>query len=494
MAATALVIVAYMVRLGAAHQGVHGREVEQTEWQKSLLHSVGLASKQRSSEASAQLLERLASKDVRSQLEVCSPEVAKLTPAALAQKVRDEVAVAEVISGFPSISMEGNMCLQEGMSGPHFFESNWQVGVRQKFNFTKGLAWYAIQDAVETKLYGMRPFQTEGEPKSMREAAERAPYCTLNLHRVDAGSPLYGDISAVFSPRVTSVSSVVSAVDTGGWSAMCNQSSEADADVFLRGLSPHAFGQPVNPVWPPPGYNPNCSVYKHFTDLGTSHSFDHLFLINEAYWNSSLGHLLCRLLGPPEKTPIVGADLVHYWEVLPAAQLTYPLAVKFIIATFTSLFGTKNGRRLQTWCKEQGWVLIWSLGLNTGDDYANFWTAVGLNISIPSNNRLADPQVLGNTTAATNMSLPQNAIPSFADAWTKVEASRRAAYMNNRTILKEEWAEAWKALDHQMPSTLHLSALRAGSCADVEGCIGTTPEGDCFCYMHASKTEDSVII
>jgi len=329
----------------------------------------------------------------------------------------------------------------------------------------------------------------------MDEARERAPYCLLNLHRVDAGSPLYGDISAVFSPRIAAASSLVSAVDTGGWTAMCNRSYLRDDEADLHWQGPKGMKPPFEkPGWPPAGYNPNCSAYKKFTELGSLQDFDHLFLVNEEYWNASLGRVVCRLLAPPEKAPVVGADLVHYWEVLPAAQLSYPSAVKFIIGSFPSLFGTGRGLLLQKWCAQQGWVLIWSLGLNTGDTDANFWTAVGLNISIASNQRLVDPQVLRNTTAAANLTMPGNATASLSEHWAKVAHDRQAAHNQNRTISKEEWAKSWFTLDGKLPSSMQLAALRAHSCSDVEGCIGTTPQGDCFCYQNAPGTDDAIVV
>ena len=115
--------------------------------------------------------------------------------------------------------------------------NQWEVRVKHNESFNGGKGWFSVQDDVETKLYGLRPFESHGSPRSDGEAAERsmcaartssthaprahhaallAPYtliymrpchmcataprgryALLNLAGADGGSPLYGDISAV---------------------------------------------------------------------------------------------------------------------------------------------------------------------------------------------------------------------------------------------------------------------------------------------------------
>jgi len=321
-------------------------------------------------------------------------------------------------------------------------------------------------------LYGLKPFRVPGAPQTMEEAVERAPYTMVNLHRTDSGSQLYGDVSVVFANELMAEASVVSAVDTGGWTALCNSSWNLGKKPF--------------PNWPPPGYEANCSAYKNFSGLGTLRHFDHLFLVNEAYWKNSfsLAHVACRLLAPWGSYPIHGKDLFHYWEALPAARLEYPSAVKFVIATFDSLFGRPIGERLQSWCAEQGWVLVWSLGLNN-QTAPNFWSAADLTWPMSSNRRLADPLVLRKTTAGANVSINDQDLSAFRAAWSKANATRHLADAANRTVANTTWASAWASLAQAMPATLHLAPLSANACGDIDNCMGVAAEGGCLCYKPA---------
>ena len=197
--------------------------------------------------------------------------------------------------------------------------------------------WFQTQDDVETKLYGLRPFEAHGAPRNNSEAAERsmcaartstthaprtrhilrrggrtriyictpynicAPrgrYALLNLAGADGGSPLYGDISAVLSPRHVRSVTLLSAIDTGEWTALCNQTRGNTAEgiaAWREGTAPlpgvpwhgarrEGVGWTPNP---PPGWTPSsnytpyapvCDAY-HFT-LGTLDHFDHLILAN----------------------------------------------------------------------------------------------------------------------------------------------------------------------------------------------------------------------
>ena len=158
--------------------------------------------------------------------------------------------------------------------------------------------WFQTQDDVETKLYGLRPFEAHGAPRNNSEAAERSIYALLNLAGADGGSPLYGDISAVLSPRHVRSVTLLSAIDTGEWTALCNQTRGNTAEgiaAWREGTAPLP-GVPWHGVrregvgWtpnPPPGWTPSsnytpyapvCDAY-HFT-LGTLDHFDHLILAN----------------------------------------------------------------------------------------------------------------------------------------------------------------------------------------------------------------------
>jgi len=376
--------------------------------------------------------------------------------------------VSEVISGFRAVPTSfgskwaaPGMSVKEGMHGEPYFENTWQAGVRQDYDFASS-PWWGIMDDIETGVYGARPFEHHGKPKDLREAAERAPYFAVNLRRVDAGSPLYGDVSAVLAPRLARASSAVSAVDTGGWSHLCINASSFES---------------------PPGFFQNCSAYSKDSGMGTLEDFDHLLLVSERYWGFSLGQALCRMVEPWGRTSLRGADLIQYWEALPMAELTYPSSVKFLLGSFPSLFGSGAGAKLQEWCLERGWILVWSLGLNLGDLPAFFWNAPILPQEFPSNQRLADPEVLLRTSASANSTPSAATLRGFQELWLEANATRQRAAMQNSSVSNTTWATMWARLGEALSPDLRLRPLQADACSDVERCVGTTPSGHCLCYQ-----------
>ena len=60
---------------------------------------------------------------------------------------------------------------------------------------------FGAQDHAETFVYGMKPFQVRGAPSTLMEAGERPVYSMVNLNLIDMGSPIYGDVSAVFAQK-----------------------------------------------------------------------------------------------------------------------------------------------------------------------------------------------------------------------------------------------------------------------------------------------------
>lgn len=435
---------------------------ESTAWQRELLASVAQSSAARSADASAELLARLGEPTLRAELLSCSPESANWTAAELLQRLRAEVSVTEVVSGFSSRAWQGQMSLDEATSGTPFFENNWQMGVRHKFNFSGAFGWFDIQDDVESKLYGFKPFARHGQPQTMEEASERTPYFLLNLNRVDAGSTLYGDASVVLSPALVNNVSIIASADTGGWTALCNSTQK-------------------RPEWLPKNYKPNCKSAPNRQALGTLQHTDHLFLMNSDYWNVSLSRSICRMLAPWGQVPVAGRDLIHYFEVMPAANLTYPSAIKFVIGSFPSLFGAAEGDRLRRWCLQNKWALVWSLGLNLGNFSANFWTAGNMTDHFASNWRVVDPEVAAQVGA--NVTASADAERRFELLWARANLTRRIAEVENRSVSNGTWSIMWSEFEAALSKNYRIEPLRAGACGDVGGCIGTAvPSGDCVCY------------
>lgn len=425
----------------------------QTDWQRQLLHQVNHTAHWMSKEFGPQLLDRLDRADVRGLLARCCKEVAQLPAEALVLELRKAVMAAEVVSGFSS-EVNGSFfsfSLSEAEQVDHY-ENLWEVWVRNDVvnNYTHGFDW------LETSFFGFKPFKEPAHPNSMLEARERSAYFLLNSLRSDAGSPLYGDVSVVLKPSFAHATSILSPLDSGSWAGWCHGS-----------YSP-----------PKPSYAHNCSAFPGHQGLGTFQALDHLFGINEAYWSSPAAFLrpLARLLaGEDASTSMVGEDFVRYFEVLPTAEVTFS-DVKFVIADFPSLFGTARGVAVRSWCQKNGWLLLWSLGLNVGfstnQGRPHFWDVFNQPGPFRGRSRLIDPEFLGPLQPWQNVS---SDLDAFNASWQLLQAKRGTAL----PLKPKDFQFAWTALEGQLSPDLWITPVRA-SCPDLDLCVGVTRKG-CLC-------------
>ena len=355
----------------------------QTDFQKKRFAVVREEACEASRRAIPSLLESLNASSFRNKLSV---PYSSWTAEELLQHVRDSFESVEIVSGFsvnpPKSSEYFDMNVEEGMSST-FFESTWDAMCNHNASFDGGKGWWSIQDDVETKIYGLKPFKRRGDPETMSETIERGIYTLLNTARVDAGSPLYGDATVVLNRTFVRDSLLLSAIDTGEWTALCNYSSSSSSP------SASYLSSSSSTTWPPSGYNTVCEAY-NFT-LGTVECYEHLLLPNVNYWNTSLSNLLLRLF-EGHQTNVTSKQLYTYIEGIPAGPLNFPTSVKFMIGSFPDLFGTSGGKMLRDWCAKENWILVWSLGLNLGESY-NFWTAASIESTFESSNRILDPHV-----------------------------------------------------------------------------------------------------
>lgn len=128
-------------------------------------------------------------------------------------------------------------------------------------------------------------------------------------------------------------------------------------------------------------------------------------------WNGSaagaqLGALF-RRMAEPERTAIDSSEIFKYWEANIAGAPLFPAGVKMFVGSFRDLFGTRDGRRLQAWCRARGWVLSWALGEieppNGGGGGGGRPCQPGAGCKdqgSPFLNRTLDPTVFGRTAAA----------------------------------------------------------------------------------------------
>ena len=80
-----------------------------------------------------------------------------------------------------------------------------------------------MQDRAETFQYELKPFRVPGAPATLIEAGERPVYSMVNLNMIDAGSPHYGDVSAVFSNKHILNSTLLSSSRQRFFSAVLHQ-------------------------------------------------------------------------------------------------------------------------------------------------------------------------------------------------------------------------------------------------------------------------------
>jgi len=321
---------------------------------------------------------------------------------------------------------------------------------------------FGYQDHAETYEYGLKPFQSRGAPSTLAEAAERPVYSLVNLNMIDMGSPIYGDVSAIFSNKYIADSTLLSPIDSGMYEMDC-----IDKEDF---------------EWTPPH---NCSAVTAFKHLATLQHNKHLWLINKGFWNR-LGLLhtaLTRMETPWGRHAVPAGSFLNYFEGALLGQLQFPAAIRFLIGCFPALFGTDLGAKLQTWARSRGWALIWALGPNdkaivgeTAD--FNFDLMAGT-LSFEVNKRLIDPLVLSGTTAAASLPLGSNATDKFNQMWVEVAHLRNTTNVTNATM-----AQKIQEIGTLLPQ-LPIRPLMAGDCSEQlknAECVGITLKGSCVCY------------
>jgi len=392
--------------------------------------------------------------------------------------------MSEAIAGMLNSNISSSTTSLEAIPCPHPDEPFLEMHVREADCTTVDIGIsYALANRVaefldwaETENFHVKPFKQGGGAASHEEAAERSFYGLVNIHLVDSGSPLFGEVTAVFSSQFMRQTALIAPVDTGFSSSKCAWNSKDPAMTFPR----------------------NCSANKGFYGLGTMEHFNHVLLASHYFWRpldtaSPLARIFARLEGRWGERPISLYDLMSYFEVLPAGNSVFPGGVRFLIAQFRSLFGTKTGVKVQSLAKRHGWILVWALGMADNEDL--WWgnmrlDGVCMSETLPANSRMIDPTVALTSTARAGLPLGKHVLTSFQQRWLEVQAARkrqprRMVLLHNETSFVE-----WRKLQATLPDGLHVSPLRPGSgCvssgADTEEaaeCVGVTKLGQCVCY------------
>ena len=144
-----------------------------------------------------------------------------------------------------------------------------------------------------------------------------------------------------------------------------------------------------------------------------------------------------------------------------AGVIQFPEAVAMVIGSFRELFGTDAGARLQQWCADHSWPLVWALG--PGNETSSFR---GLD-------RIVDVTTLG--SARVNRTASASTAAAFELHWQAARAAR------DRTR-SAPGLGSWVQLAEAVGPSLILRALPGGRpCSAAAQCVGIDRHRDCFC-------------
>eukprot|EP00933_Yihiella_yeosuensis_P052179 TRINITY_DN5018_c5_g1_i1.p1 TRINITY_DN5018_c5_g1~~TRINITY_DN5018_c5_g1_i1.p1 ORF type:complete len:305 (+),score=28.04 TRINITY_DN5018_c5_g1_i1:105-917(+) len=244
----------------------------------------------------------------------------------------------------------------------------------------------------------------------------------------------------------------------------------------------------------------NCSSWQEPMFAGTLDYLDHVIvdrakLISKVEGKAGVAEAMARIFGrllTPEKVPLDisdAADMFGYLEVGVLGKVYFQSAVKFILVSFSQLFGTAQGDELLSWAIQSRWPVAWVSGIT--DSIGICGWHFHSNHSYP--NTMTDVRLLD----------PRTAHVTNATSCTRSTASllREARLMRLVGITPSEHPRAWQLLwskaKSEMASTCGLKQLRAWDCTDSDGCIGTSGSM-CICaktpHPDAHAAESSILI
>lgn len=384
-------------------------------------------------------------------------DLATLPAAELLARLEEALDIAEVVHNWDAApgGVHGSIGLELASQLP-YYPNSWQLAALNVTPPTQAPRPGNMQDAAEVSIFHLPELPAD---YSFASASDRVVYTALNTYKVDGGNPHFGTVSAVWSNKFVRDATVIAAVDTGIYEMTCNDSYHS---------SHHPKGSANCTGWAPRGATPLASV-------GVPGSLRHLVLANAYFYNYTAVHgptpagtdyaalnvarLVARQLQRWATAPqlLPNEAGTQYFEANPLTALTYPGAVKFLIASYHDLFGTPVGARVREWCVQRGWPLLWggTAALNRTDPAPPH--------PYPAKTRLLDPVVLAALPAGRNLSVGR-AAAAFDSAW-----AAGAGATPLPTLVAETGAE------------LSVEPLFPGACADPE-CVGVrVGDSTCVC-------------
>jgi len=384
----------------------------------------------------------------------CCPEIAALEARDILERYRAEVRAAELAHSFPASAGEGHFVdlTIDGALEYSWFINEVQARILSYSDKPRD------QDEIEEALFGCEPYARAKHP-TWSEAADRLIYVAHNMRQVDTGSlPTFGDVAAVFDYEYVRKSVLIAPMDTGIYWMKCVEHEHM----------------------PWSKEELNCTAWADQV-VGTLDHFDHLILPNLALpYNSSVTNLTIydgakalfshsAFAGPYEdRAPITQQEMMHYWEPNILGNPRLPESVRFLVGNFATLFGTKDGLKLQSLAAHYAWPLFWAFGFGSDSSFEH-------GAAVSGNERLLDPS----SAPQTNASVPVDALASFKRIWEAATETRAGG--TNGTWAPEDVRRRWDAL---LQGQLRVAPLSASSCADLQGCVATAIDSrDCVCKV-----------
>mmetsp|Transcript_19570 Transcript_19570/g.62876 ORF Transcript_19570/g.62876 Transcript_19570/m.62876 type:complete len:492 (+) Transcript_19570:1829-3304(+) len=395
--------------------------------------------------------------EIRPVLERRCPSISKWSGSELARLFESEMAAVELVSNFyarrdPSTKITDDLNMNV-LQVDGYWPNQWQL-LWPSYEGGACDPGYEIGSRAEVSIYGFPAWET-CMPWSFDEASQRPLYTAVNTQKIDVGNPYFGDVAIVWK-RSSNKATIVASADTGMYEFTCG-------DVKM----PHTFPQP------------NCTAGAPV--LGTASAFFHLILHSQAYYNSTtwLANHACRLLTSENDDggPLLNDDdSLTYWEAVVAESAYFDGNVRFVVASFASLFGDFD--RVRDVCRRKGWILLWGYG-----DLAASADPPRDNDPRPLNQRLLDP--LSAALLDEKILYPSDVDAVFDEHWRRAALQRRQGHWQKANDTNAtSWQDAYADLAADLPLNFQLEPLAVrDNCRDLEACVGANRDtGHCICY------------
>jgi len=464
--------------------------------------------------------------------ELVGAELADLPAPELLDRIREGMRGAELVHAFPcspdnprtrEMSID-DWNLTSALHAGYYPNQRtmYFVGIQSLHRVFDGYRW-SLEGSAETKLMGYPEFTARRRlpnspffvkwPASLEESYNRPIYSAGNYQRSSLPIPtLFGNIQVVFARKYVDPGLIIAASDTGWKAGVCHPFLDLDLDSEKNRNDFKAFKG--RKVWDNPKDNYNCSAWPFKTSaLGVVEAADHLIIPNvysagpllqklNVSFEEALARQYARLLDDDATSfdltldPLVpdhfgGSfsalfnNMYHEYNI-GANVFFHDYSIKLVLASFSELFGSIEGKRVQQWSIQNQWLLAWGLSSDSSTVKSSTW-------------RMLDPHVAGKIIHNVNLA------PRDAELLTKMDSQRFwDAWANVSSISANkptwevpfEWMHAaWDGLTSELESDGALIRVpRTSQCSHIsvdnpDACVGVTKRGDCVCYDSELKLQ-----